>query len=130
MELEQLLEPSHPEAAIHQQQLARLAGLPEQEREDEAQLLRLGNAAYRYHALADGHQTPADFKHWLAGLPPRMKEQMEQAGLEAAAGSWAFRRHILERRNIGYGEFMQLMLAREDWEFMQQQLQTPGQDAQ
>ncbi|AMJ64031.1 hypothetical protein [Hymenobacter sp. PAMC 26628] len=130
MELEHLLEPSHPKAAIHQQQLARLAGLPEQEREDEAQLLRVGNAAYRYHELADGHQTPADFEHWLAGLPLRMKEQMEQAGFEAVTGSWAFRRHILERRSIGYGEFMQLMLAREDWEFMQQQLKDPVPDAQ
>lgn len=130
MELEHLLEPRHPKATIHQRQLARLAGLPEQEREDEAQLLRVSNAAYRYHALADGHQTPADFKHWLAGLPSRMQEQVEQDGFEAATGIWAFRRHILERRNIGYDEFMQLTLAREDWEFMQQQSQAPGQDAQ
>jgi len=36
----------------------------------------------------------------------------------------------LERRNVGYDEFMQLTLAREDWEFMQQQLQSSSQSAQ
>jgi hypothetical protein len=63
-----------------------LQQLPETERAEQAQLLRVGNAAYRYHQLADGQLTDADFQHWLAGLPPRMRQAMPTAGF-AAAGS-------------------------------------------
>ncbi len=95
--------------------------LSETERAEQAQLLRLGNAAYCPHQLADGHLTKADFQHWLAGLAPRMRQAMATAGFAAAGSNWAFRRHVLERRDLGYAAFMQQLLLAEDWAFWQQQ---------
>ncbi|MCR5890790.1 hypothetical protein LRS06_23990 [Hymenobacter sp. J193] len=97
-----------------------LQQMPETERAEQAQLLRVGNAAYRYHQLADSRLTEADFQHWLAGLPPRMRQAMTAAGFAAANSSWAFRRHVLERRDLGYAAFMQQLLSVEDWTFLQQ----------
>ena len=95
--------------------------LPKSERTEQAQLLCLGNAAYRYHQLADGHFTEADFQHWVAGLPPRMRQAMATAGFAATGSNWAFRRHVHERRDLGYAAFMQQLLSAEDWAFWQQQ---------
>ena len=95
--------------------------LPESERAEQAQLLRVGNAAYSYHQLADDQLTEDDFAHWLAGLPLRMRQAMATAGFAAAGSSWAFRRHALERRDLGYAAFMQQHLLAQDWDFWQQQ---------
>ena len=121
MPIDDLLVPRHPQPRLHEQQVQALQQLPEKERAAHAQLLRLGNAAYRYHQLADGHLTEADFQHWLAGLPPRMRQAMTAAGFEAANSSWAFRRHVLERRDLGYAAFMKQHLSAPDWAFWQQQ---------
>ena len=121
MPIDDLLVPRHPQPRLHEQQVQALQQLPETERAAHAQLLRLGNAACRYHQLADGHLTEADFQHWLVGLPPRMRQAMTAAGFAAANSSWAFRRHVLERRDLGYAAFMQQLLSADDWAFWQQQ---------
>lgn len=121
MNLDDLLVPRHPHPRLHEQQVQALQQLPAPERAEQAQLLRVGNAAYRYHQLADGHLTEADFQHWLAGLPPRMRQTMATAGFAAAGSNWAFRRHVLERRDLGYTAFMQQLLSAQDWAFLQQQ---------
>lgn len=121
MNIDDLLVPRHPLPRLHEQQVQALQQLPETERAEQAQLLRVGNAAYRYHQLADGHLTEADFHHWLAGLPARMRQAMTTAGFAAAKSSWAFRRHALERRDFGYTAFMQQQLSAEDWAFLQRQ---------
>ena len=121
MPIDDLLVPRHPEQRLHEQQLQSLQQLPETERAAQAQLLRVGNAAYRYHQLADGQLTEADFQHWLTGLPPRMRQAMTTAGFAAAGRNWAFRRHVLERRDQGYAAFMQQLLSAQDWAFWQQQ---------
>jgi hypothetical protein len=121
MNIDDLLVPRHPLPRLHEQQVESLQQLPETERAEQAQLLRVGNAAYRYHQLADGQLTEADFQHWLAGLPPRMRQAMATAGFAAAGSNWAFRRHVLERRDLGYAAFMQQLLSAEDWAFWQQQ---------
>jgi hypothetical protein len=121
MNIDDLLVPRHPLPRLHEQQVASLQQLPETERAEQAQLLRLGNAAYRYHQLADDHLTEAGFQHWLAGLPPRMRQAMATAGFAAAGSNWAFRRHVLERRDLGYAAFMQQLLSAEDWALWQQQ---------
>ncbi len=121
MKLDYLLVPRHPHPRLHEQQVQALQQLPDPERTAQAQLLRVGNAAYRYHQLADGHLTEAGFQHWLAGLPPRMRQAMAAAGFAAAGSNWAFRRHVLERRDLGYAAFMQQLLSAEDWAFWQQQ---------
>ena len=120
MNIDDLLIPRHPHPRLHEQQVQALQQLPESERAAQAQLLRVGNAAYRYHQLADDRLTEYDFAHWVAGLPPRMRQAMARAGF-AAAGSWAFRRHALERRDLGYAAFMQQHLSAHDWAFWHQQ---------
>ena len=122
--VEDLLHPPHPLPHLHQQQVQHLRELPAGERASPAQLLRIGNAAYRYHELAQDRLTEAEFAHWLGGLPPRMQQLMATAGLEAAHSSWAFRRHVLERHDVGYAAFMKELLSAEDWAFCQQQEQT------
>ena len=121
MNIDDLLVPRHPLPRLHEQQVESLQQLPETERAEQAQLLRVGNAAYCYHQVADGQLTEADFQHWLAGLPPRMRQAMATAGFAAADSNWAFRRHVLERRDLGYAAFMQQLLSAEDWAFWQQQ---------
>lgn len=122
MNIDDLLIPRHPHPRRHEQQVQALQQLPEPERAAQAQLLRVGNAAYRYHQLADNRLTEDDFAHWVAGLPPRMRQAMTTAGFAAAGSSWAFRRHALERRNLGYAAFMQQNLSAHDWAFWQQQV--------
>ena len=126
MNIDDLLIPRHPHPRLHEQQVQTLQQLPEPERAEQAQLLRVGNAAYCYHQLADNQLTEDDFAHWLAGLPPRMRQAMASAGFTAAGSSWAFRRHALERRDIGYAAFMQQQLSAEDWAFWQQQEPEPA----
>ncbi|MEJ7664288.1 MAG: hypothetical protein WKG07_34580 [Hymenobacter sp.] len=50
-----------------------------------------------------------------------MRPAMATAGFAAAGSSWAFRRHVLERRDLGYAAFMQQLLSAQDWAFWQQQ---------
>lgn len=121
MNIDDLLVPRHPHPRRHEQQVQALQQLPESERAAQAQLLRVGNAAYRYHQLADDQLTEDDFAHWLAGLPPRMRQAMATAGFAAAGSSWAFRRHALERRDLAYAAFMQQQLSAQDWDFWQRQ---------
>ena len=87
MNIDDLLVPRHPLPRLQEQQVESLQQLPETERAEQAQLLRLGNAAYRYHQLADGHLTEADFQHWLAGLPPHIRQAMATAGFGAAGSN-------------------------------------------
>ncbi|SDY92793.1 hypothetical protein SAMN04488069_11933 [Hymenobacter psychrophilus] len=51
MNIDDLLVPRHPLPRLHEQQVQALQQLPETERAEQAQLLRVGNAAYRYHQL-------------------------------------------------------------------------------
>ncbi len=63
MNIDDLLIPRHPHPRLHAQQVQALQQLPEPERAAQAQLLRVGNAAYRYHQLADNRLTEDDFAH-------------------------------------------------------------------
>ena len=84
--------PRHPAPRLHAQQGQALQQLPEPERAAQAQLLRIGNAAHRYHQLADDDQlTEDDVASWLAGLPPRRRLALVRVGFAAAGSSWAFR---------------------------------------
>jgi hypothetical protein len=123
MRVEDLLHPPHPLERLHQRQVQQLREFPAGERAPQAQLLRIGNAAYRYHQLAQDRLTEAEFAHWLVGLPSRMQQAMVTAGFEAAHSSWAFRRHVLERHDVDYAAFMQELLSAEDWAFCQRQEQ-------
>ena len=117
--MEELLNPRHPFDEQHQAQLAFLRSLPEAMRADHARLLRLGNAAYRYQQQAEGEVTEADFKDWLEGLPEKMRRVVEREGFEKSKSVLGLRRHALERRDVGYDEFVRSLVSAEDWAYEQ-----------
>ncbi|MGI4864373.1 MAG: hypothetical protein ACRYFZ_10665 [Janthinobacterium lividum] len=94
--------------------------LPEVQRAYHARLFRLGNASYRYQQQAEGAVTEDDFRHWLEGLPERMRVAMERDGFEASQNSLPLRRHALERRDLGHDAFLQAILSPEDWAYQQE----------
>ena len=118
--MEELLHPRHPLDKYHQSQLEFLAALPEAQRVYHAQLFRLGNASYRYQQQAEGEVTEDDFRHWLDGLPEKMRVAMARDGFEASKNSLPLRRHALERRDLGYDAFLQAILSPEDWAYQQE----------
>ena len=115
MNPEDLLQPRHPLEQPHHAQLAALRSLPDSQRAAIAQLFRLGNAAYCYQQQVAGEVTEADYRHWLEGLPPGMRQAMERDGFEKSKSCLPLRRHALERRDIGYNAFMESVLCAEDW---------------
>lgn len=100
--MEELLNPQHPLDKYHQSQLEFLAALPEAQRACHARLFRLGNASYRYQQQAAGEVTEDDFRHWLEGLPVKMRAAMARDGFKASKNSLPLRRHALERCDLGY----------------------------
>lgn len=96
--MEELLIPRHPLDQYHQSQLAFLRDLPVELRAYHARLFRLGNAAYRYQQQAEGEVTEEDFRHWLEGLPDKMRQAMERDGFEKNKAPLPLRSHALERR--------------------------------
>lgn len=117
--MEELLIPRHPLDQYHQSQLAFLHDLPEEMRAYHARLFRLGNASYRYQQQAEGEVTEDDFRDWLAGLSDKMRQAMEREGFEKNKAALPLRRHSLERRDVGYEEFMRALVSPEDWAFEQ-----------
>ena len=118
--MEELLHPRHPLDKYHQSQVEFLAALPEAQRAYHARLFRLGNASYRYQQQAAGEVTEDDFRHWLEGLPEKMRLAMARDGFEASKNSLPLRRHALERRDLGYDAFLQAILSPEDWAYQQE----------
>ena len=122
--MEELLHPRHPLDKYHQSQLEFLAALPEAKRAYHARLFRLGNASYRYQQQAEGEVTEDDFRHWLEGLPEKMRLAMKRDGFAASKNSLPLRRHALERRDLGQDAFLQAILSPEDWAYQQELAQS------
>lgn len=118
--MEDLLHPRHPLDKYHQAQLDFLAALPPAQQAYHARLFRLGNASYRYQQQAEGEVTEDDFRHWLEGLPEKMRVSMVRDGFEASKNSLPLRRHALERRDLGHDAFLQAILSPEDWAYQQE----------
>lgn len=117
--MEELLVPRHPLDQYHQSQLTFLRDLPAEMRAYHARLFRLGNASYRYQQQAEGDVTEDDFRHWLEGLPDKMRQAMEREGFEKNKAALPLRRHALERRDVGYDAFMRALVSPEDWAYEQ-----------
>jgi len=118
--MEDLLIPRHPLDQCHQAQLEFLRQLPDEAaRAYHARLFRLGNASYRYQQQAAGQVTEDDFRHWLEGLPDKMRTAMEREGFERNKTALPLRRHALERRDVGYDEFMRATVSTADWAYEQ-----------
>lgn len=119
--MEELLHPRHPLDNYHQSQQTFLCNLPDDTaRAYHARLFRLGNAAYCYQQQAAGEVTEDDFRHWLEGLPDKMRAALEREGFEKNKTALPLRRHALERRDIGYDEFMQAIVSPQDWAYEQE----------
>lgn len=119
--MEELLNPRHPHLEFHEQQLQALQALPAEQQAEMARLFRLGNASYRYHQLAaQAEPTETDFEEWLTGLPDRMRRAMQAEGFAKCRTTQSFTRYVLEKRDIGYAEFMQSVLQPDDWAYEQQ----------
>lgn len=111
----------HPNKKQRENQAKLLAQLPEDEREEHARLLRFGNAAYIYHQQAEELEpTETDFNEWLEGLPINVREDMEMQGFELCKGVLSFRRYVMEKNDIGMGEWMRKNLSEEDYRAYQE----------
>lgn len=117
---------THPDERCNQQQVAFLASCPPEEWEFHAALFRTGNAAYRYHQLAQAHEPteadcrPDDFTDWLAGLPASMRWKMAAKGFAQCKTMLPFTRFVNERRDIGMDAWMQEHLSEEDYRFWEE----------
>lgn len=106
----------HPNREQRENQAKLLEQLPEERREEQARLLRFGNAAYIYHRQAENLEpTEEDFKEWLKGLPKDVREDMEIQGFELCKGILSFSRYVMEKNDIGMGEWMKQNLSEEDY---------------
>jgi len=109
----------HPDKIIRKNQKDYLARQPEKDREYEAQIFRIGNAACNYYQLASC-DTSRDFlemcyKEWLEGLSPPISAEMKKKGFEGCRAVLAFKRYVNERKDIGMDEWMKAHLSEEDY---------------
>lgn len=106
----------HPNRKQRENQAELLAQLPEEQRDEHARLLRFGNAAYVYYRKAQEMEpTEEDFDEWLEGLPRNIREDMEIQGFELCNGILSFQRYVMEKNDIGMGEWMLKNLGEEDY---------------
>jgi len=106
----------HPNKKQQENQEKFLAKLPEDQREEHARLFRFGNASFQYYQDAeelDPNET--DFEEWLTGLPENIRSDMKAKGFEACKSVLSFTRYVLEKNDIGMGEWMEKHLGAEDY---------------
>lgn len=106
----------HPNKEKRENQAKFLAQLPKEQREEHARLFRFGNATYVYHRQAEELEpTEADFEEWLVGLPKNIRRDMEMQGFELCKGVLSFTRYVMEKNDIGMGEWMKKHLGEADY---------------
>ncbi len=107
----------HPNKEQRENQAKLLEQLPEEQREEHERLLRFGNAAYIYHQEAQELEpTEMDFIEWIEGLPKNIGVDMEKKDFEECKGILSFTRYVMEKNDIGMGEWMKRNLSKEDYE--------------
>ena len=120
--MEELLIPRHPLDECHHSQIKLLTAQADgAERAHLAQLLRFGNATYHYYHQHYIEATEADYLEWLEGLPPRPQATMRALGFEAHKEALPLRRYVLEKNDVGLGEFLRNLLSPADWQAYQTQ---------
>ncbi len=106
----------HPIRENRENQARFLEEIEEGQRPFHAQLFRLGNAAYIYHARSDEFEpTKIDFTEWLGGLPTNIRKDMEIKGFELCKGVLSFSRYVMEKNDIGMTEWMKQNLNEKDF---------------
>ena len=69
----------HPNKKQRKHQAKTLSDLPEEQREELAQLFRFGNTAYIYHTQAEAfNPTKEYFEEWLTRLPKKIRNNMQR----------------------------------------------------
>ena len=107
----------HPIEKMNRNQENFLNTLPEGERADNAQIFRIGNAAYCYHNQAkDFEPTEKDFQEWTDWLPEPIKTDMSNRGFENCKSVLSFSRYVNEKNDIGMELWMKEHLSKEDFE--------------
>ncbi|WP_051397876.1 hypothetical protein [Runella limosa] len=115
-ELEKLIYVKHPSLQIRENQIDSLLSKGDDNFDFWLLSMNFGNACYRYMSLARGEETIEDFEEWLEGLPENIRKHFEEQGFEASKSAWPFRRHVMERRDIGMDEYIKGLLHPADWE--------------
>lgn len=109
----------HPDPKCQEAQDEFLRNCPPEEREFHARFFRIGNAAYRYHQLANTPKNEDSMKlyyeEWLNGLPPHISADMRARGFEYCKAALSFTRYVNERTDIGLEEWMKEHLSEEDY---------------
>jgi len=106
----------HPNKEQQENQSNSLAELPEEQREEHAQLFRFGNAAYIYHQEAEQlRPTDTDFNEWLEGLPKQVRNDFKKRGFEDCKGILSFNRYVNEKNDIGMDKWMEQHLGKDDY---------------
>ena len=109
----------HPNPKCQEAQEEFLRNCPPEDREFHAQTFRYGNAACRYHELANAPRNEDSLKlyyeEWLEGLPPNISADMKAKGFEYCKTTLSFTRYVNERTDIGMDEWMKAHLSEEDY---------------
>lgn len=113
-EFAQVIYVSHPIESIRANQKALLETCPSDQVEFHRLMLLYGNATYRYSDQASGNVTHVDYEDWLEGLPEDIARSFRKEGFESSRSSLSLRRHSLERRDLGMGEFVAELIKPED----------------
>ena len=112
----------HPNSKCRIAQAEYLSRLPEEERENKARDIRIGNASYIYHQQAvpiQENRLIMYYKEWLEGLPPNISRHMRMLGFEACKTMIPFTRYVNERNDIGMRDWMQEHLSPSDFNYWQ-----------
>lgn len=127
-ELEKLIYVKHRHKQTQQNQIDALVESPSDRFDFLVLFFNFGNASYRYMSLARGEETIEDFEDWLEGLPERVRTTFRKEGFEAAKSTWPFRRHVMERRDLGMDEYIKSLLHPADWEKWSEYKKSDGDD--
>lgn len=119
----------HPDPECQRKQEEFLRNCPPEEREAHARLFRIGNAAYRYHQLANTPKNKDSLKlyyeEWLEGLPGHIATKMKEKGFEVCKGMAPFSRYVNERNDYGMRDWMKEHLSEEDYNYYWTKQRTP-----
>ena len=113
----------HPNSKCRIAQAKYLSRLPEEERENKARNIRIGNTSYIYHQQAvpiQENRLIMYYKEWLEGLPPNISRQMRTLGFEACKTMIPFTRYVNERNDIGMRDWLKEHLSASDFNYWQE----------
>ena len=112
----------YPNSKCRIAQTEYLSRLPEEERENKAREIRIGNASYIYHQQAipiQENRLIMYYKEWLKGLHPNIARHMKILGFEACRTMLTFTRYVNERNDIGMRDWMKEHLSSSDFNYWQ-----------